>query len=180
MSFIYYKRSKKEKLQFQRFFLKVDAHEVIFSHPAKIWHTLPKFGTPCEFDDFALRNALFLSILLLITLPNPFQVWQGVLKCSKARILHVIDLQLALPQLAQNSPSILAYFSGKKATKNTKTYQKLVSNIRQVLNMPIGMKKSNYYSKVLSTIKFKLIKMHFLSSNHVLFNIYTNYFYMLN
>ena len=34
--------------------------------------------------------------------------------------------------------------------------------------MPIGIKKkkkSNYYSKVLSTIKFKFIKMHFLSSN---------------
>ena len=33
--------------------------------------------------------------------------------------------------------------------------------------MPIGIKRSNYYSKVLSTIKFKLIKMHFLSSNHL-------------
>ena len=67
------------------------------AHPAKFWHTLPNFGIPCEIDDFALRNALFSSILLLIALPTPFQVWQGVLKCSKARILHVIDLQLALP-----------------------------------------------------------------------------------
>ena len=33
--------------------------------------------------------------------------------------------------------------------------------------MPIGIKRSNYYSKVLSTIKFKLIKKHFLSSNHM-------------
>ena len=152
MSFIYYKRIKKEKLQFQRKISQVGAHKVIFAHSVKFWHTLRKFGTPCqnlahlanfgtpcEFDDFALRNALFLSILLLIALSNPFQVWQGVLKCSKAQIFHVIDLNLALPQLAQNSPSILAYFSDKKATKNTKTYQKLVSNIRQVLN--------DYYSK---------------------------------
>ena len=78
-------------------------HKVIFVHPAKFWHTLRKFGTPCqnlahlanfgtpcEFDDFALRNALFPSILLLIALLTPFQVWQGVLKCSKALILHVI------------------------------------------------------------------------------------------
>ena len=117
MSFIYYKKSKKEKLQFWRKISKVGAHEVIFahhakvwhtlrkfgtpcqnlSHPAKVWHTLPKFGTPCQFDVFALRNALFSSILLLIALATPFQAWQGVLKCSKARILHVIDLQLALP-----------------------------------------------------------------------------------
>ena len=165
MSFIYYKRIKKEKLQFQRKISKVGAHKVIFAHPAKVWHTLRKFGTPCQILAhlanlmiFALRNALFPSILLLIALPTPFQVWQGVLKCSKARILHVIDLQLALPKLAHNSPSILACFSGQKATKNTKTYQKLVSNICQVLNMPIGIKRSNYYSKVLNTIYFKLIK----------------------
>ena len=165
MSFIYYKRIKKEKLQFQRKISQIDAHKVIFAHLVKFWHTLRKFGTPCqnlahpanfgtscqnlvhlanfgtpcEFHDFALRNALFPSILLLIALPTPFQVWQGVLKCSKARILHVIDLQLALPKLAHNSPSILACFSGKKATKNTKTYQKLVSNICQVLNMSNGI-----------------------------------------
>ena len=33
--------------------------------------------------------------------------------------------------------------------------------------MPIGIKRFNYYSKVLNTIKFKLIKMHFLSSTQV-------------
>ena len=97
--------------------MKVGAHKVIFAHPAKVWHTLRKFGTPCQdlahpakfwqtlriwahlanLMIFVLRNALFPSILLLIALPTPFQVWQGVLKCSKARILHVIDLQLALP-----------------------------------------------------------------------------------
>ena len=121
MSFIYYKRSKKEKLQFWRKISKVGAHKVILAYLAKVWHTLRKFGTPCqnlahpvnfgtscqnlahlvnfgtpcEFDDFALRNALFPSILLLIALPTPFQVWQGVLKCSKARILHVLQ---TLPQ----------------------------------------------------------------------------------
>ena len=48
MSFVYYKRSKKEKLQFWRKILKVGAHKVIFAHPAKVWHTLQKFGTPCK------------------------------------------------------------------------------------------------------------------------------------
>ena len=78
-------------------------------HPTTVWHTLPKFGTPyqilaylaklmflpCKIDVFALRKALFSSILLLIALATPFQVCQGVLKCSKARILHVLQ---TLPQ----------------------------------------------------------------------------------
>ena len=119
MSFIYYKRSKKENLQFWRKISKVDAHEVIFAHHAKIWHTLPNFGIPCEIDVFALRNALFSSILLLRALETPFQVCQGVLKCSKARILHVLQ---TLPQ--SWLVSVI-----QKATRNTKTYQKLVSNI---------------------------------------------------
>ena len=104
MSFIYYKRSKKENLQFWRKISKVGAHEVIFAHHAKIWHTLPNFGIPCEIDVFALRNALFSSILLLIALATPFQVCQGVLKCSKARILHVIDLNLPCHSLHKTLP----------------------------------------------------------------------------
>ena len=67
------------------------------AHIAKFWHTLPNFGTPCQIDVFALRNALFSSILLLIVLAIPCQTWQGVLKYFKARIFHVIDLQLTLP-----------------------------------------------------------------------------------
>ena len=67
----------------------------ILAHPAKFWHTLPNFGIPCQIDDFSLRNALFSSILQLTVLATPFQVWQGVLKCSKAWILHVLQ---TLPQ----------------------------------------------------------------------------------
>ena len=88
-------------------------------HLAKIWHALPNFGIPCEIDVFALRNALFSSILLLIALATPFQVCQGVLKCSKARILHVLQT------LPQSWPVSVI----QKATRNTKTYQKLESNI---------------------------------------------------
>ena len=109
MSFIYYKRSKKEKLQFWRKNLRRSMRIKWFSHTlrnfgtpckilaylAKTWHTLPTFGIPCQIDDFALRSALFSSILLLVVLATPCQVWQGVLKCSKARILHVFQ---TLPQ----------------------------------------------------------------------------------
>ena len=43
MLFIYYKRSKKEKLQFWRKILKVDTHKVIFADPANFWHILPNW-----------------------------------------------------------------------------------------------------------------------------------------
>ena len=64
----------------------------------------------------------------LIGLATYFQAWKRAMKCSKTRILHVFELQLALPWIAQNSPSFFACFNDKKATKNTKTSQKLISN----------------------------------------------------
>ena len=48
-------------------------------------------------------------------------------KLSKTWILHVIQLQLALSWTTQSSPSFLACFNDKKAIKNTKTCQKLIS-----------------------------------------------------
>ena len=47
----------------------------------------------------------------LIGLTTYFQAWQRAMKCSKARILHVFELQLALPWISQNSPSFLACFN---------------------------------------------------------------------
>ena len=67
-------------------------------------------------------------LAFLIGLATYCQAWQKAMKCSKARILHVFELQLALPWITQNSPSFLACFNDKKATKNIKTFQKLISN----------------------------------------------------
>ena len=64
----------------------------------------------------------------LIGLATYCQAWKRAMKCSKTRILHVFELQLALTWIAQNSPSFFACFNDKKATKNTKTSQKLISN----------------------------------------------------
>ena len=68
----------------------------------------------------------------LIGLATYSQAWQRAMKCSKTRILHVFKLQLALPWIAQNSPSFFACFNDKKAIKNTKTSQKLINNPCQV------------------------------------------------
>ena len=70
-----------------------------------------------------MRNCYMLDFFLasLIGLATYCQAWQRAMKCSKTRILHVFELQLALPWIAQNSPSFFACFNDKKATKNTKT-----------------------------------------------------------
>ena len=64
----------------------------------------------------------------LIGLATYCQAWQRAMKCSKARILHVFELQLPLPWISQNFPSFLACFNDQIATKNTKTCKKLISN----------------------------------------------------
>ena len=71
---------------------------------------------------------LVFFIASLIGLATYFQAWKKAMKCSKAWILHVFELQLALPWISQNSPSFLACFNDQIATKNTKTCQKLISN----------------------------------------------------
>ena len=68
----------------------------------------------------------------LIGLATYCQAWQRAMKCSKTRILYVFELQRALSWIAQNFPSFFACFNNQKATKNTKTSQKLISNPCQV------------------------------------------------
>ena len=106
-----------------------------------------KFRTMCE---IVLHSVLQLLLLLishkhakllhvgflplvfflasLIGFATYCQAWQRAMKCYKTRILHVFELQLALPWITQNSPSFFACFNNQKATKNTKTSQKLISN----------------------------------------------------
>ena len=92
----------------------------------------------------------------LTSLTTYCQAWQRAMKCSKARILHVFELQLALPWISQNSPSLLACFNDQIATKNTKTCQNWLVSLTRFLNVPIELKGINYHSKVFKTISFKL------------------------
>ena len=100
----------------------------------------PAVAPPLDFacyTKFSHRHAKLLHVgflplvffpASLIGLETYFQAWKRVMKCSKTWILHVFELQLALPRIAQNSPSFFACFNDQKATKNTKTSQKLISN----------------------------------------------------
>ena len=72
--------------------------------------------------------SLVFFLASLIGLATYCQAWKRVKKCSKARILHVFELQLALPWISKNSSSFLACSNDPITTKNTKTCQKLISN----------------------------------------------------
>ena len=73
------------------------------------WH----FAQPCKITGCQIPS-LILFLAYLIDL-------ETATKLSKTWILHMFELQLALPWTIQNSPSCLASFNDKKAIKNTKT-----------------------------------------------------------
>ena len=94
----------------------------------------PTATPPLDFACYAKMLVVgFLPLVFflasLIGLATYCQAWQRAMKCSKAWILHVFELQLPLPWISQNSPSLLACFNDQIATKNTKTCQKLISNL---------------------------------------------------
>ena len=79
------------------------------------------FAQPCEIVGCQISSLIFF-LAYLIDLAK-------ATKLSKAWILHVFELQLALPWTIHNSPSFLARLNDQKAIKNTKTCQKLIGNI---------------------------------------------------
>ena len=78
------------------------------------------FAQPCEIVGCQI-SSLILFLAYLIDLAK-------ATKLSKTWILHVFELHLASPWIIHNSLSLLACFNDKKAFKNTKTCQKLISN----------------------------------------------------
>ena len=83
-------------------------------------------------------------------------VWTLMAKDFKASALHVSELSIALPWIPKNSPQSWIALVIKWLTKNTKTYTIWLEMIARVLNMPIGLKGNNYYSKVFKRVNYKL------------------------
>ena len=100
---------------------------LMVSHSVQNFPSLsPIVAPPLDFACYA--KLLHVGFLPLVFFLASWLAWQRAMMCSKTRILHVFELQLALPWIVQNSPSFFACFTDKKATKNTKTSQKLISN----------------------------------------------------
>ena len=143
-----------------------------FHMVCEIWHKVRNF-----FHSFLLSTLQLLKLLLIsyamwkfcIAMRNCWLLdffsdslpcihdWLGKgLWSSKAWIFHVIELQLALPWTTQSSPSFLACFNDKKATKTPKLVKNWLVTLARVLNVPIELKGINYYSKVFKIVNFKL------------------------
>ena len=77
-------------------------------------------------------------------------------KDFKASVLHVSELSICFAMDSKELSSILDCFGDQKANKNTKTYTIWLEMIAKVLNMLIGLKGDNYYSKVFKRVNYKL------------------------
>ena len=74
----------------------------------------------------------------------------------KASDLHVFELSIALPWIANNSPQSHIVLVIKKLSKHQNLTHFLLELIARVLNMLIGLKGDNYYSKVFKRVNYKL------------------------
>ena len=120
---------------------------LLFRMVCKISHSVrnclslsPTTTSPFDFACYVKFSHSYAKMLVVGFLPLVFflasliglatycQAWKRAMKCSKARILHVFELQLALPWISKNSSSFLACSNDPITTKNTKTCQKLISN----------------------------------------------------
>ena len=61
-----------------------------------------------------------------------------------------------LPRIPKNSPQSLGCFGGQKVIKTPKLNTIWLELIARVLNMLIGLKGDNYYSKVFKRVNYKL------------------------
>ena len=104
------------------------------SHSVRNFPSLnPTTAPPLDFSCFVKFSHKHAKLLHVGFLPLVFFLASLIglakaMKCSKAQILHVFELQLTFSWISQNSPSFLACFNDQIATKNTKTCQKLISN----------------------------------------------------
>ena len=71
-------------------------------------------------------------------------------------VLHEFELPKALPWTIYSSPSFLDCFGDQKAIKTPKLNTIWLETIARVLNMLIGLKGNNYYSRVFKRVNYKL------------------------
>ena len=77
-------------------------------------------------------------------------------KDFQALVLHVSELPIALPKIPHNSPQSQIALVIKKAIKIPKLNTYWLEVLANVLNMLIGLKGNNYYSKVFKRVNYKL------------------------
>ena len=102
-----------------------------------------------------LFSSLCFSSLLASLLAYFERLWQRDMGLQSL-VLHEFELFIALTWTIYNSPSFLDCFGDQITNKNTKTYTIWLEMIARVVNMLIGLKGNNYYSKVFKRVNYKL------------------------
>ena len=83
------------------------------------------------------------------------RLWQRAMELQSF-VLHEFELPKAFPWTIYSSPSFLNCFGDQKAIKTPKLNTIWLELIARVLNMLIGLKDNNYYSKVFKRVNYKL------------------------
>ena len=102
-----------------------------------------------------LFSSLCFSSLLCSFLAYFERLWQRDMELQSF-VLHEFELSIAFPWTIYNSPSFLDCFGDQKAIKTPKLNTSWLELIARVLNMLIGLKSNNYYSKVFKRVNYKL------------------------
>ena len=102
-----------------------------------------------------LFSSLCFSSLLCSFLAYFERLWQRAMEIQTL-VLHEFELPKAFPWTIYSSPSILDCFGDQKAIKTPKLNTIWLELIARVLNMLIGLKDNNYYSKVFKRVNYKL------------------------
>ena len=83
------------------------------------------------------------------------RIWKRAMELQSL-VLHEFELPKALPWTIYNSPSISDCFGDQKAIKTPKLNTNWLELIARVLNILIGLKSNNYYSKMFKRVNYKL------------------------
>ena len=74
----------------------------------------------------------------------------------RSRVKFAFNLEWSTSMDSKELSSILDCFGDQITNKNTKTYTIWLEMLAKVLNMLIGLKGDNYYSKVFKKVNYKL------------------------
>ena len=108
-----------------------------------------------DYNYCSLFSSLCFSSLHCSFLAYFERLWQRAMELQSF-VLHEFEIPKALPWTIYSSPSFLDCFGDQKVIKTPKLNTIWSELIARVLNMLIGLKGNNYYSKVFKRVNYKL------------------------
>ena len=111
-------------------------------------------SAPKVADSFCPLKCFMLDFSLLSLIAFQICLWQRTIKLQSFGSLCFWGFH-CFAMHSKELSSILDCFGDQITNKNTKTYTIWLEMIAKVLNMLIGLKGNNYYSKVFKRVNYK-------------------------